>query len=230
MAHEAEPGFYTPFKDSRTRTAIHEMARYADRIYALNPDLLHVLPSRACFLPYANVDLDSWIPVHSSPAKVPVVVHAPSIRSIKGTGHILKAVNRLKSEGVAFEFKLVEGKSNEEARRIYERADLLIDQLLAGWYGGLSVEFMALGKPSMCYVRSEDLRFLPSRMASDIPIIQVSPSTLYDTLKEWLTERRHELPEVGRRSRAFVEKWHDPKKIAQLMRQEYESLYNRKRR
>jgi hypothetical protein len=62
--------------------------------------------------------------------------------------------------------------SNEAARRIYEKADLLVDQLLAGWYGGVAVEFMALGKPVVCYLRESDLRFLPEAMRRQIPIIR----------------------------------------------------------
>jgi len=52
---DVEPGYYTPASDARKRWRIAQFATYADRIYALNPDLLHVLPAQAEFLPYANV-------------------------------------------------------------------------------------------------------------------------------------------------------------------------------
>jgi len=126
-----------------------------------------------------------------------------------------------------FEFVLVEGLPNSEARKLYERATLLIDQLYAGWYGGLAVELMALGKPVMCYIRETDLIYIPEEMKKDLPIINVRPDTLYSTLQEWLVERRDELPSLGLKSRAFVEKWHDPLKIAGQLRNDYIGVWNK---
>jgi glycosyltransferase involved in cell wall biosynthesis len=106
-----------------------------------------------------------------------------------------------------------------------------VDQLLAGWYGGLAVELMALGKPVISYIRESDLKFIPQEMRKDLPIISAAPATIYSVLKEWLTVRRDELPKVGQSSRAYVEKWHDPVKIAARLKSEYEAiLANRKSR
>jgi glycosyltransferase involved in cell wall biosynthesis len=143
---------------------------------------------------------------------------------VKGTNHVLDVVSRLKREGLAIDFRLVEGVPQAEARRIYERADLLIDQLLCGWYGGLAVEFMALGKPVICYIREGDLKFVPEQMRKDLPVINATPTTIYGVLKEWLTVRRHELEGIGRRGRAYVERWHDPLKIAAKLKGEYEAI------
>jgi glycosyltransferase involved in cell wall biosynthesis len=107
---------------------------------------------------------------------------------------------------------------------MYEQADLVIDQLLVGWYGGMAVEAMALGKPVISYIREGDLRFIPPAMSSQLPIIRATPSTLYDVLSEWLTVRRQELSRVGSRSRAYVERWHDPLWIANRLKREYETI------
>jgi len=227
FADEVEPRYYSPAADERKRRRIATFDRYADLIYALNPDLLHVLPARTRFLPYAHIDLRDWRPVaqnENAAQRPPVVVHAPSHRRVKGTRFVEEAISRLKAEGVPLEFALVEGLPNREARRIYERADLLVEQLLAGWYGGLAVELMALGKPVVCYLRETDLKFIPGEMRKDIPIINATPDTLYDVLKQWLTSRRQELPTVGRRSRVYAEKWHDPLKIAAAMKCDYETI------
>jgi glycosyltransferase involved in cell wall biosynthesis len=223
---EVEPGYYDPRTDEHKRRRIARFARYADRIYSVNPDLLRVLPPGAEFVPYASVDMRQWSVVPEPPGRsdVPVVVHAPSHRGVKGTRFILEAVDRLKAEGVRLEFVLVEGLSNAEARRLYERADLLVDQLLIGWYGAVAVEVMALGKPAICYVRDEDLEFIPEGMRRDMPIIGATPGTIYEVLKTHLTVRRRELAEIGRRSRAYVERWHDPLKIAARMKADYEAI------
>jgi glycosyltransferase involved in cell wall biosynthesis len=222
-AQEVDPDYYSPASDERKRREIAIFDRYADRIYALNPDLLHVLPKRASFLPYAHIDLDVWKPAERLPdtARRPLVVHAPSHRGFKGTRHILAAVERIRGEGVGFDFMLVENLPHAEARRIYERADLVVDQVLAGWYGGLAVEAMALGKPVVAYIRPEDLTFIPDEMRRALAVISAEPATIYQVLRELLTTRRHQLPELGVNSRRYVEVWHDPLKIAARLAEDY---------
>jgi len=230
FAREVAKNYYTASSDAMKRSRIEFFARYADFIYALNPDLLNVLPSRARFIPYAHVDLSEWKSQQPSlePPVVPHVVHAPTNRDVKGSHYVISAFERLKAEGVSFRYTLVEGVSNDVARKIYETADLLVDQLLAGWYGGISVEFMALGKPVICYVREEDLRFVPPGMKDELPILNATPDSIYRVLKEWLTVRKAQLPHVGRSSRRYVERWHDPVKIAADIKYDYESaLFNR---
>jgi len=230
-ANEVDPEYYSATSDTHKRFRIAKFFEYADRTYALNPDLLNVLPPQARFLPYSHIDLRDWQPVgnRKPDSGVPVVVHAPSHRGVKGTRYVLDAISRLQSEGVVLELILVEGLSHAEARRVYEGADLLIDQVLCGWYGGLAVEFMALGKPVTCYIREDDRSFVPDEMRRDLPIIDATPATLYKVMKEWLTIRKHELPEVGRRGRTYVEKWHDPLKIADKLKGEYEAILETKR-
>lgn len=232
IAQEVDENYYSPSSDQHKRWRINRFATYADRIFALNPDLLHVLPAQARFLPYAHIDLREWQPIkneNGDPAKLPVVIHAPSHRGAKGTRFVLDAVGKLQSEGIPFEFVLIEQLSNAEARKLYEKADLLIDQVLAGWYGGLAVELMALGKPVLCYIREGDLSFIPPAMRQELPIINITPDTLYTILKEYLTVRRHELPAIGQRSRQYVEIWHDPLRIAAQLKTEYEAIMANKR-
>lgn len=221
IANELGDEYYPPVADALTRERIAKFDRDADLIYAVNPDLLWVLPQRARFVPYAHLDIQEWQPVDKETAMCPVVLHAPSHRGAKGTRYIIDAVERLRSEGIALEFILVENLANAEARRLYERADLVIDQLLAGWYGGFAVEAMALAKPVVCYLRRSDFGFLPDGMHSDLPLIDASPATIYDVLRSWLTERRGELRAKGGRSRAYVERWHDPIAIATQLKADY---------
>ena len=119
--------------------------------------------------------------------------------------------------------------SNREARKIYESADLLVDQLLCGWYGGLAVELMALGTPVVCYIREEDLHFIPEKMRNKLPIIKATPDTVYEVLKEWLTVRKQELPRQGKVSRDYVVLWHDPYKTAKMIKADYETALSMQR-
>jgi hypothetical protein len=157
------------------------------------------------------------------------VLHAPSHRGVKGTEHIVRAAERLQAEGVPFEFRLVEGLTHAEARRLYERADLAVDQVLAGWYGGFAVEMMAFGVPVVAYLREGDLAFLPEAMRRDLPVVSATPGTVYAVLKSLLTARRGELADLGRRSRAYVETWHDPLRVAATLKADYETAARGKR-
>jgi glycosyltransferase involved in cell wall biosynthesis len=136
---------------------------------------------------------------------------------------VVDAVSRLRADGVDFDFQLVEGLPHAEARALYRRADLLVDQLLVGWYGGLAVELMALERPVVAYLRESDLGWLPPEMRAEIPIVSATPETIYEVLKELLTSRRVELAELGRRGRAYVERWHDPLRIAKRIVADYEA-------
>jgi glycosyltransferase involved in cell wall biosynthesis len=226
LADERIRSLYDPELDDRKREWAARFDRHAHGIFALNPDLLRALPARAEFVPYASVDLDEWRPV-AARNEAPLVVHAPSDRRVKGTDVILAALDRLRAEGVAFELDLVEGVPRDEARRRYERADLLVDQMLLGWYGAAAVELMALGKPVVAYLRDDDLARVPAEMRAELPVIDASVDTLEDVLRELLTERVDELPELGRRSRAYVERWHDPRRIAERMRDAYVAALGR---
>ena len=99
------------------------------------------------------------------------IVHAPSDRARKGTDAVLAAVEQLRAEGVEIELELVEGKPRAEARRAYERADVLVDQLVVGWYGGVAVEAMALGKPVVARIDPSALARVPARMRDELPIV-----------------------------------------------------------
>lgn len=232
MTQEKGQEWYSPDQDEYRRWAIQMVDRYADAIYALNPDLMHVLPARTRFMAYASVDPDEWLPPPGSGGgnSRPVVLHAPTHRGGKGTRFVVEAVRQLQAEGVEFEFALVEKLSHAEARRLYARADLVIDQLLAGWYGALAVELMAMGKPVICYLREGDLHFLPPAMRRDLPLIQAEPATIYQVLKRWLTERRQELPALGARSREFVVAHHHPMKIAAGLKDDYMAILRQKGR
>ena len=219
---EVEPGYYTPESDARRRRVVAHFAKYAHLIYTVNPDLLHVLPGRARFVPYAHVDgkeIESkGTRQHSGP---PVIVHAPTHRGVKGTRHVLAAFERLRSEGMRFEVRLVEGLSREAALAAYRDADLLVDQLLLGWYGGVAVEFMAMAKPVVCYVRESDLVGIPDGMRGDMPIIQATPESIYAVLRDWLEKPAEAWAELGQRSRRFVERWHDPETVALKLAADY---------
>ena len=222
IASQVDHHYYNKSSDSFKRKCIERMSRFADGIYALNPDLLHVLPKGSKFIPYSHLDLSKWLPLYTQNSTRPLRIgHAPSHRKAKGTDLILNALESLRKEGFEFDLILVEGVSHEEACRQYKFIDVLVDQLFAGWYGGLAVEAMALGKPVLVYIREDDLHFIPSEMREELPFIRVTPDNIKEGLKKVLGMPREELLSVAKASRAFVEKWHDPVRIVSEIKGDY---------
>src|SRR5262249_23680075 len=80
----------------------------------------------------------------------PLVVHAPSNRGRKGTEYVIEACARL-----PVDLEIVEGLPHDEARERYARADIVVDQLNAGWHGVFALEAMALGKPVVAHLKED---------------------------------------------------------------------------
>jgi glycosyltransferase involved in cell wall biosynthesis len=211
--------------DVRKRRRVGRLARAASGMYVLNPDLLAHVPG-ASFLPYASVDLEQWTPAVRPRGDGLVIAHAPSDRARKGTDAIIDAVARVRGQGVPVELELVEGRPRDEARRAYERADVVVDQLVVGWYGGVAVEAMALAKPVVAWLDDDALARAPEDLRRDLPIVRTDAAGLDHALVD-LAERSSELAEIGRRGRAFVERWHDPVAIARRTKADYERALRR---
>ena len=206
---------HTEHGDKTRIKRIRIFEKYADRIFTVNPDLLNTLPDTAEFIPYSSVNPYAVSPAFPQKEIAKIhIVHAPSNPQVKGTKYLLEALSILKKEGFYFEFTLVNGLSNQEALSIYQKADLVVDQLLAGWYGGFAVEAMAMGKPVIAYIREEDLVHIPPQMRKELPIINANPENILDILRDILSKCGSDLHEIGKRSREYVCSWHDPVKIA----------------
>ncbi|MBX9678524.1 MAG: hypothetical protein K2X38_07150 [Gemmataceae bacterium] len=204
--------------DARRRNFINNIVPLADRVLVLNPELAHYVPGSQ-FMPYSSVDVESFQPTWPKTTGPAVILHAPSDSSIKGSAYIQEAIDRLKQRW-DIEYVLVQGMPYEEALKQYRRADLIIDQVLIGWYGGFAVEAMAMGKPVGCYIREEDLDVLPPRMRAELPLVQLEPGRIEEQLESALRQRK-QWPEWGRRSREYVLRWHHPLRLAKALAAAY---------
>ncbi len=170
----------------------------------------HVIPP--------GVDLDRYREHPPSDRERPLVVHAPSSRARKGTEHVVAACARL-----PVDLRLVEGLPHEQARRLYEDADIVVDQLNAGWYGVFAIEAMALGKPVLTYLEDEPVRATERAFDVEVPIVSVTAETLRDRLAPLVAsveERRRR----GAASRAYVEHVHGVEPMTDRLLAVYASL------
>ncbi len=220
IAQEVGSDYYDDYSDARKRKMGKYYQRVCDQVYVVSPDLLAMAPEGAKIVHYTGVNCDEWPAVSRTENRKLVIAHAPTHRLVKGTRFIDNAIESLRKRGFEFEYVVIEKKSNAEARIIYESADLVIDQLLAGWYGVFAVELMAMGKPVIAYIRDEDLKKEPVEFQLDLPVLRATPKSIERVLEEIL-KNPSELKKIGEDSRAFVKKWYDPVKIADDVMKDY---------
>ena len=125
-----------------------------------------------------GVDLSRIEPVPPSDRVRPLIVHAPSSRRRKGSEHVIAAV-----EGLDADLELVEGLHHDEAFERYRAADIVVDQLNAGWYGLFAIEAMALGKPVVTFLHDEAVRLTEEAFGTRVPIVSATAETLRETLR-----------------------------------------------
>ena len=172
-------------------------------------------------LSHFAVDTDKIKPSDErpEPANGPLrVLHAPNHRALKGTDFIIDAVRRLRAQGVEIDLKLAEGIPNAELLKEIERADLVVDQLVVGWYAMFAIEAMALSKPCICYLDPALLR-LYTRAGllepNECPLISATPESIEETLRRFAADRL-ELADAGRPGRAYVERHHSLDAIGRM--------------
>ncbi|MDB5077620.1 MAG: hypothetical protein JWO42_3799 [Chloroflexi bacterium] len=196
--------------------------RFADAVIVSTPDLLEFVPD-AQYIPNP-IDPRSWNDLRESnglelrTSGEYVIVHAPTNREIKGTRHIEAAVDQLRSEGLAVRLQLLEGLTQDKLHHACLEADLVIDQVLIGWFGLFALEMMALGKPVLAYIR-EDLQ----HAGSEVPIASASPENLARTIRRLLTSST-EREELSRRGPAYIQSVHNLDRINEQVMDIYRAI------
>ncbi|MFC1634955.1 glycosyltransferase [Planctomycetota bacterium] len=217
-------GICTNKKQDRIKARkIKKAGKYANHLFALNPDLMWFLPQGATFLPYTIAEWDNIHPVPCRLEKKIKVIHSPTDRAAKGSDCILKALENLQKR-YDIEIILVENTPNKKAIKLYERADIVIDQALVGWYGGLAVEAMKMGKPVAVFIRKDDLQFVPISMAKDLceAVIEIEPSTIEESIELYL-QNPTLLKQKSQAALEYVHQWHDPVYVASMTKSVYET-------
>lgn len=208
---ECDP-FCLPARQKRVLAAA---SRWADAEIVSTPDLLESAPRAQ------QVHVAAWLPDYpfAEPRREPrLVLHAPTNRLIKGTRYVEQSFDALRPRFPHVEFRTVEKLPWRELRDLMRECDVFVDQLFMGWYGMVSVEAMALGKPTLAYIRPD---FEPR--AKDAPVVRTTIETLTADLAALLGDapRRAALASAGR---AYVDREHDAHVIADRLIELYRSL------
>jgi len=163
------------------------------------------------------------VPVFPSAEKNgPVLIaHAASAPVAKGTAHVVRAMENLKKK-YPVELVLIRNMPLSLALKTLEDCDIYVDQLVWGGYAVAAQQAMALGKPVVGYLKAV---LCENLYPDDIPIVNATVDNLEDKLEELIQKPRlrHDL---GKRSRQYVEKYHDHIHVAQKLVGVYTSVLN----
>jgi glycosyltransferase involved in cell wall biosynthesis len=170
----------------------------------------HVIPP--------GIDIAGIEPSPPSGRDRPLVLHAPSSRSRKGTEHVVAACAELN-----LDLEIVEGLDHRRAFERYRRADVIVDQLNAGWYGVFAIEAMALGKPVVSFLHDEAVRRTEEAFGLEVPIVSVTRETLVERLRP-LAASPDERRRVGAASRAYAQEIHDLERMTDRLLALYADL------
>lgn len=210
------------YKQKKKRT--DKILKYVKHCFVITPDLLRFLPEgKATLLPglkEAWLNVDKIDRVYAKKGKLKIV-HAPTNRKIKGTDIIVSVIDDLNKK-YDIELILVENMSHSEALKVYQEADLIIDQIRIGWYGGFAVEAMKMGKPVAVFINDYDLKYVSYEMKNALSnsVINVNPDNLKDKLIEIL-ENRNILDEVSKNAYDYVCEFHNPDKLIKIVIDKY---------
>lgn len=215
------PNVHVLGNDNEKVKRMKQVSRYMEAAIVADYELFsYVAPffRQTVIIPQA-IDTSKYKPFFPDPDNTnPLIVHAPSRKNVKGSSYIEEAVARLRKK-YCFDLLCLHQAKNEEVKEAFKKADIVVDQLVLGTYGVVSVEAMALGKPVICYIRDD----LVSTYPEDLPIVNANPNTIEEILETLVADPKLRL-ELGMRSRAFAERYHDSKVVAEKLVSLYESL------
>lgn len=199
---------------------VYRQAKQFDRQLVCAPCYYQYVDN-SIILPLA-VDLSAfdYHPLEWRKDKVLTFMHCPTNRKQKKSDEIEAALDRLKSEGYQFNYKCVTNVSHDQLKQEYISSDIVIDQL-NGWFGTVSIEAMALGRPVVAGYRPHLCHY--DKRYENMPIINADTYNVYDVLKDIL-EGKYNLEEISKRSREFAVRTHDLKNVTKQLIGIYEEL------
>ena len=181
--------------------------RYGDAFLVTTPDMLDFVPD-AQHLAFFAQEVDpapagERLPPAGQPFRI---VHVTGHPGIEGTGEIQAAIDRLRAQGRRIDFVVLQNVPHHEALAAFRGADLAIGKMKMGYYANAQIESMALGVPTITYVREE---FLTDELRKS-GFIFCDPDTLEATLTHYL-DHPEELEKKRAVARSSILRLHDAK-------------------
>jgi hypothetical protein len=173
---------------------IKDAEEFADYIIVSTPDLLELIPTAKYYPVVIDVDKikDEFLKNKPDPniKNEIVILHVPSNKKLKGTKYINDALIKISNSNeypirlITPNFKQNDNSSNYLVSRYnlfkaFQEADIIIDQMIIGWYGLQSIEGLLAGKKVICYVDEKYNNFL----YDDCPIVLANLNNINEVLQ-----------------------------------------------
>ncbi|MCP5049787.1 MAG: glycosyltransferase [bacterium] len=186
--------------------------KYGDLFLVTTPDLKDFAP-HAIHLPFFSpVKALRDHHIQSKPVRANgsfKIVHVTVHPGIEGTARIREVIRRLKDKGYAVEFLFKRNAPYEEVLKDLASADLSIGKMKMGYYANAQIESMALGVPTITYVRPQ---FMNTRLEQS-GLIFSDLKNLEETLQYYL-DNPDALAAKKAKARETILELHDNHKIA----------------
>jgi len=180
----------------------------------------YTMIQHAPFFYHINMMFDSASVLPVSPPQGTIrIVHPTTNRKVKKTELFLNVMRELQAvydvEGV-----VIEGKSNRECLDEKSKAHMTFDQISVGIYGVSALESMAMG-----HVVFGGISNFAASVYPDNPIVWVTPEDLGNKI-EYFIKHPENISVRGENGRAWVQRYHDPKKILRQFLYLYDLVRN----
>ena len=171
---------------------ILDAEKFANNIFVSTPDLLSVV-NNAEYIPVFididkfNSDLEKVYTVNKK-KDIIYILHAPSNRRLKGSKYIEETLKKIKKEN-NFNIELLLPQNNGESTystsryklfEYYKKADIVIDQMIIGWYGLQAIEALLTENIVISYIDTN----LKKHLFDDCPIMIADVTNLEKFIAE----------------------------------------------
>lgn len=121
------------------------------------------------------------------------IFHSSNHKELKGSNLINSTIQQLIKEGFPIEYLLLFQTSHDEVIDGIKWSDIVIDNIVMGWYGYISIESLALGKPVGVFLRKDlvNLHNFENNLFNidDSPFIDIEPTNLRNLLIDLIDNR-----------------------------------------
>ena len=177
---------------------IADALEYGDSILVSTPDMIEIIPQAKYFPVIYDVEklaaeMDEIEELEKDSNKI-YILHSPSNTNTKGTAVINEALEKIEKEfGDQIElvlpfknknYELIHSVSRYRLFQLLKQADIVIDQMIIGWYGLQSIEALIAGNKVVCYIEKD----LEKYLFENCPIVNANALNLEEKLKFCISE------------------------------------------
>lgn len=208
---EGCPPLTEPWQDK----LIKDSLKYADEIIVSTPDLLDIIPS-AKYYPVV-IDYKKFLKETGeinilSKQYDNVLLHCPSNRQVKGTyiieNNLLEVKKKIKNLDIVLPHKNNNNKyyaiSRYQLMELYKKSNIVIDQLIIGWYGLQSIEALLTGNYVFCFIDEKYIKYLYPKC----PLININAENMIDKIIDFLNNENKINSEKYQEYLTWVLKYH----------------------